>query len=38
MENETTTVPELTEAELDEVQGGQGTQACAMSPDGGCVC
>ncbi|MFJ4099863.1 MULTISPECIES: bacteriocin [Amycolatopsis] len=37
---EITTAPpqELTETELDEIQGGQGAQVCASSVDGDCIC
>jgi hypothetical protein len=33
------TIPEITEAELDETMGGQGELAtCVMTPDGNCGC
>jgi hypothetical protein len=33
------TIQELSEAELDQVHGGQGADAaCLMSTDGNCVC
>jgi hypothetical protein len=33
------TIPEITEAELDETVGGQGEPAaCVMTVDGGCGC
>lgn len=33
------TIPEITEAELDETYGGQGEPAaCLMTVDGGCGC
>jgi hypothetical protein len=35
---DTTIVRELSEAELDEVQGGQGTQVCATTLEGTCIC
>ncbi|HEV7827165.1 MAG TPA: hypothetical protein VGP02_19920 [Mycobacteriales bacterium] len=35
---EDTTLPELDETELDEILGGQGTQACAQTADGTCLC